>query len=60
MPALEYDTMKVQEIRVGLKLNGTEHRLGYADDVNLLGVNKDAIKKNSETVMDNGRSLVWN
>jgi hypothetical protein len=37
---------------VGLKLNGTHQLLAYADDVNLLGDNIDAIKKNTETLID--------
>jgi hypothetical protein len=37
---------------VGLKLNGTHQLLVYADDVNLLGDNIDAIKKNMETLID--------
>jgi 3-deoxy-D-arabino-heptulosonate 7-phosphate (DAHP) synthase len=37
---------------VGLKLNGTEQLLAYADDVNLLGDNMDTIKKNTETLID--------
>jgi hypothetical protein len=42
----------VQENKVGLKLNGTQQLLAYADDVNLLGDNIDTIKKNWETLVD--------
>jgi dTDP-4-amino-4,6-dideoxygalactose transaminase len=41
--ALEYANRKVQENRVGLKLNGTHHLLFYADDMNLLGDDTDTI-----------------
>jgi ribosomal protein S2 len=37
---------------VGLKLNGTHQLPVYADDVNLLGDNMDAIKKITESLID--------
>jgi hypothetical protein len=46
---LEYDIRKILEKQVGLKLNGTHQLLVYADDVNLLGDNRDTIKKNTGT-----------
>jgi hypothetical protein len=36
----------VQEKQVRLKLNGTHQLLAYADDMNLLGDNKNTIKRN--------------
>jgi hypothetical protein len=36
---------------VELKLNGTHQLLFYANDVNLLGDNIDAIKENMETLV---------
>jgi hypothetical protein len=42
---VEYVIRKVQENQVGLKENGTQHLLDYADDVNLLGDNIDNTKK---------------
>jgi hypothetical protein len=55
--ALEYAIRKVQEYQVELKLDGIHHLLVYADDVNLLGDNIDAIKKNMETLIDAGKKV---
>jgi hypothetical protein len=42
---------------VGLTLNGTNQFLAYADDVNLLEVNMDTIKKNTETLIDASKEV---
>jgi hypothetical protein len=54
--ALEY-SIKVQENQVGLKLIGTHQLLAYSDDLNLLGDNTDAIKKNTETSIDGSKEV---
>jgi hypothetical protein len=43
---------------MGLKLNGTDQLLVYADDVNLLDDNTDAIKKNMETLIGASKVVV--
>jgi hypothetical protein len=48
---------KVQENKVGLKLNGIHQLLAYADDVNLLGDNIDTIKENTETLTDGSKEV---
>ena len=46
--ALNYATWRVQVTQEGLKLNGTNQLLVYADDVNILGGGVHAIKENAE------------
>jgi hypothetical protein len=54
--ALEYAIRKVQDNRVGVKLNGTHQLLVYAD-VNLLVDNIDIINKNTETLVDTRKEV---
>jgi hypothetical protein len=43
---------------VGLKLNGTQQLLHYADDVNLLEDNMDIIKENRGTLIETSKEFV--
>jgi hypothetical protein len=38
-----------------MKLNGTHQFLAYADDVSILGDNRDIINKNTKTFIDDGK-----
>jgi hypothetical protein len=46
----------VQEIQVGMKLNGRHQLLAYADDINLLGDNIDTTEK-TETLIDASKEV---
>jgi hypothetical protein len=50
--AVEYAIRKVQKNQIRLKLSGTRHLVIYADEVTLLVDNIDAIKKNTETLIE--------
>jgi hypothetical protein len=49
---LTYAIRRIQEKQEGLKLNGTNQPLAYADEVNILGENIDTIQKNTEAQLD--------
>jgi hypothetical protein len=55
--SFEYAIKKVQKNEVCLELNGTHQLLVCADDVNLLGDSVNAIKENSETLLETGRDI---
>jgi hypothetical protein len=42
---------------LGLKLNGTQQLLAYANDVNVLRVNIDTINKNTEMLIDSSTEV---
>jgi hypothetical protein len=55
--ALEYAIRKVHKTQVGLKLNGTNQLLAYADDVNLQSNNIGTIKKHTETLINASKEV---
>ena len=50
--ALEYAIRRVRVNRDGLKLNGKQQLLAYADDVNILGGSIHTLKENAEALVD--------
>jgi hypothetical protein len=54
----KYVIRRFQEKQEGLKLNGTHQLPAYADDVNILGENIDAIQKRTQAVLDTSKD-VW-
>jgi hypothetical protein len=53
----EYAINKVQDNQVGLKLNGRNQLLAYADDVKLPGDDIVNVKENTETLIDASKDI---
>ena len=50
--ALEYAILKIKEDKKGLALNGLNQLFVYADDVDLIGDDIDALQSNSEVLVE--------
>ena len=48
---MEYAITRVQVNQDGLKLNGTQQLLAYADDVNILGGSIHTVKENAQALV---------
>jgi hypothetical protein len=55
--ALAYAFSGVQENQEGLKLNGTQQLLHYADEVNMVGENIDTMNMNGEALLVASKEL---
>jgi sorting nexin-29 len=55
--ALQCAIRRVQENQERLKLKGTHQLLAYADDVNIVGANTNAIKKITEASLDASKEV---
>jgi hypothetical protein len=54
---LEYANRMVQVNQDGLKLNGTHMLSVYADDVNILGGSKHALKKKTDSLVVTSKEI---